>query len=33
MRWSRNGADVMLAVRTQVLGREYGTIARDARVA
>jgi hypothetical protein len=33
MRWSRRGADRMLAVRTRVLGREYATLARYARAA
>jgi len=33
MRWSRKGADAMLAVRAQVLGREYATLARYARAA
>ena len=33
MRWSRKGADAMLAVRTHVLSRDYATIARYARVA
>lgn len=31
MRWSKTGADAMLAIRTEVLGQQYGTIARYAR--
>lgn len=33
MRWSKTGADTMLAVRTEVLGKQYGMIACYARTA
>jgi hypothetical protein len=33
MRWTRSGADAMLAIRTQVLGREYANLAHYARAA
>ena len=33
MRWSRAGADALLAIRTEVLGQPSGTIARHARAA
>lgn len=33
MRWSGRGADAMLAIRTQVLGKDYATLAHYARAA
>jgi hypothetical protein len=33
MRWSKAGADAMLALRTEVLGKQYGTVAGAARAA